>query len=85
MPENPYSGILNMCREEARGQIPASFLFGEVKTVNPLVITVSKTDQTGSSLIKNAAIGELKAGDSVLIVPLENNQRFLVLCRVVGV
>ncbi len=85
MPESPYSGFINMWREEARGQIPASFLFGEVKTVNPLVITVSKTDQSGNNLIRNAAIGELKAGDSVLIIPLENNQRFLVLCRVVGV
>jgi hypothetical protein len=84
MPENPYSGMLNIWREEARGQIPTSFLFGEVKAVSPLVITVSKTNQSGNSLIKNATIGELKAGDSVLIIPLESNQRFLILCKVVS-
>lgn len=84
MPESPYSGILKMFREEARGQIPASFLFGEVKSADPLVVTVSKTNQSGETLLKNASLSVLQPGDSVLLLPLENNQRFLILCKVVG-
>ena len=83
MPENPYSGILNMLRTEARGQVPASFLFGKVKSTDPLIVTVSKTDQSGSDLLMNAGVGKLETGDSVLLIPLENNQKFLVLCKVV--
>lgn len=83
MSESPYSGFINMCREEARGQIPASFLFGKVVSANPLAVTVSKTNQSGSNLLKSASLGLLMPDDDVLLIPLENNQKFLVLCKVV--
>ena len=85
MQENPYSGILGLISSRAKGQIPATFMFGEVKQANPLTVTVSDTDQSGSDLMKNTVIGELKAGDTVLLIPMENNQKFIVLCKVVGV
>lgn len=85
MQENPYSGILRMIGDKAAGQIPAAFRYGTVKSVSPLVVTVSKTDQSGNDLLKNADLGELHIGDSLLLVPMDNDQKFLILCRMVSV
>lgn len=85
MRESPYSGILNMIGDRAKGQIPVSFRPGKVTGTDPLKVMVSETEQSGSSLVKNASIGELNTGDDVMLVPLDGDQRFLVLCKVVGV
>ena len=85
MQGNPYSGIINIIKKKASGQIPTLFRFGTVKSISPLTVTVSKTDQGGDSLLKNADIGELNAGDSVLLLSMDSDQTFLILCRVVGV
>lgn len=85
MEDNPYSKILNIIRNQASGQIPVTFRFGTVVSSAPLKIDVSDTTQTGEDLLKNAAIGELHSGDSVLLVPIDDGQKFIVLCKVVGV
>lgn len=83
--DNPYSAFLKMVREQAENQIPVLFRFGKVITVSPLKIDISETVQDGNNLLKNEAIGELHIGDSVLLVSLDGDQTFIVLCKVVGV
>lgn len=85
MMDDPYSGIIRLLREEAGGQVPVYFRFGTVQSADPLRISVGQTEQAGNDLLKNAGIGELHSGDSVLLVSLDNDQKFLVLCKVVGV
>lgn len=85
MQENPYSGILSVISERAKGQIPVTFWLGKVTGVSPLKVSVSHTEQAGNDLLKNADIGELHSGDDVLLLPFDSNQKFIILCRVVGV
>ena len=85
MEDNPYSKLLQMIREQAGNQIPITFRFGTVISVLPPKVEVSNTVQTAADLLKNAAIGELHIGDSVLLVPFEDDQRFIILCKLVSV
>ena len=85
MKENPYSAILKMVRRQAENQIPVTFRFGVIRCANPLAISVSGTEQSKTDLLMNAAIGELKIGDNVLLIPINGDQQFIVLCKVVSV
>lgn len=85
MEDNPYSKLLALVREQADGQIPTTFRFGTVVSAAPLKIEVSNTVQTKADLLKSNSIGELHSGDTVLLLPFEEDQRFLILCKVVGV
>jgi hypothetical protein len=85
MTDDPYSAILRMMREQAGRQIPAFFRFGTVRSADPLRISVGTTEQSGSDLLKNAGAGGLHEGDSVLLASMDNDQKFIVLCRVVSV
>ena len=84
MQENPYSAIVNMIKSQARGQIPMWIRFGKIISPDPLKIEISNTVQEKRDLLLNANLGELHAGDSVLTIPINNNQQFIVICRVVG-
>ncbi len=85
MEDNPYQKLLIMIRAQASGQVPVTFRFGTVISVSPLKIEVSDTVQTADDLLKNNAIGVLNSGDSVLLVPFEEDQRFIILCKLVSV
>lgn len=85
MTDDPYCAILHLMREQAGKQIPAFFRFGTVASANPLRINVGETVQSGNDLLKNSQVGELHSGDSVLLVSADNDQKFVVLCRVVSV
>ena len=85
MEDNPYTKLLSLVKEQAAGQIPVTFRFGNVMSAAPLKVEVSSTVQSAQDLLKSGSLGELHAGDSVLMIPLEENQRFLILCKVVPV
>ncbi|WP_312695607.1 DUF2577 family protein [Caproiciproducens sp.] len=85
MEDNPYSKLLALVSEQAGKQIPITFRFGTVLSAAPLKIEVSNTVQSSSDLLKSNAIGELHSGDTILLIPFEENQRFLILCKVVEV
>lgn len=85
MEDNPYVKWLQITRDQVGGQIQSNFRFGSVISVSPLKIDVSNTVQESGDLLKNDAIGELHSGDSVLLVTLDGDQTFIILCKVVGV
>lgn len=85
MEDNPYSKFLQLMGTQAAGQIPVTLRLGSVISASPLKIDVSNTVQESSDLLKNDAIGELHSGDSVLLVTLDGDQTFIILCKVVGV
>lgn len=85
MEDNPYTTFLRILREQASGQIPVLFRVGTVISASPLKIEVSETVQSGDRLRKNEGITELRTGDSVLLVSLDGDQTFIILCKVVGV
>lgn len=81
--ENPYSGILKIVKDNAAKQIPAVVRFGTVTSVSPLKILVQGLEQSGNALIRNPDISEFKAGDAVLLIPVDSEQKYIVLCKVV--
>jgi hypothetical protein len=58
---------------------------GTVKSIIPLIIEVSGTDQDADSLLKNAVITHFEIGDELLLMPVEEEQRYIILCKVVDV
>jgi hypothetical protein len=79
-------------RGQAREAQPAGLTFGQVKSWpsasvpdRERQIVVCDTIQEKEDLYRNAALGEygLSAGDQVLLLPVEEGQKYLVLCKVV--
>lgn len=85
MEDNPYVKILQIFRNQTKNQIPTLFRLGTVISSNPLKIDVSNTVQDADSLLKSSTLKELKAGDSVLLVTLDGDQHFIILCKVVAI
>ena len=87
MTENPFSRIVNTIREDNRSQVAASFRMGTVITVEPLMVEVAGNVQEREDLLKsgNLYLGDLEAGDRLLLVPIENEQRYIIVCKVVSV
>ena len=84
MEDNPFSSLIKTIGKVSKGQIPATFRFGTVITDNPIKLDVAGTIQDKSSVLKNSLIDGLVEGDTVLMVPVEDEQRYIILCKVVS-
>lgn len=61
-------------------------VMGRVLSVQPLRVTAEGNAQDADSLLKNAGLemDELKAGDQLALWPIEEHQRYVILCKVVS-
>lgn len=84
MQENPFSMIVQMVREDNKSQIPVTFRFGQVISTIPLKVDVAGTVQETDSLLKNKILSTFEVGDKLLLVPIEDEQRYIILCKVVN-
>jgi len=94
MPGDPYQLFIDFIRREILSLIPGGIVFGKVISApdgeapaRPLKIMVGGTIQEAEDLLKNAALDSLSfaAGDRLLLLPIENAQRYVILCKVVNV
>ncbi len=85
MENNPFAPIVQSIRADNTRQTPAYHRMGTVKSIIPLIIEVSGTDQDSDSLLKNAVITHFDIGDELLLMPVEEEQRYIILCKVVDV
>lgn len=85
MQDNPYSEIVRAIRKDAGERLPQFYRFGKVVSANPLRIDVAGTIQEKSDLSKSSGLPVLMAGDRCLLVPMDDEQRYLILCKVVDV
>lgn len=85
MEDNPFSSLVRGIREEARKQVPVYFRLGDVITPAPLKVNVAQTIQDKDTLLKNSSLTEFDAGDTVLLMPIEDEQRYIIICKVVKV
>lgn len=83
MEDNPFSMIVNKIREDNKAQIPASFRIGKVVSTVPLTVDVSGILLDNYELQKNNELKIFEIGDLLLLVPIEDEQRFIILCKVV--
>lgn len=85
MEGNPYAILLQALRGDTDTRIPVSFRFGTVISADPLQVEAAGTIQEADDLLKNAVLEEFSIGDGLLLVPIESEQRYIILCKVVSV
>ncbi len=84
MEDNPYSVMINSIRQDTSRQLPTIFRLGKVSGTAPLKIEVAGTTQTASSLLKNNVLSFFETGERVLLLPIEDEQRYIIICKVVS-
>ena len=84
MYDNPYSALISIFRRDADERAGSPSTVGTVLSVSPLRISMSGITLEPAQLFKNPEISNLEKGNTVLLVPLENRQRFLMVCKVVN-
>lgn len=85
MEVNPYTELVKKLREDAANRTPAFLRFGKVTSVNPLKVEVSGTVQEKTNLLKDQRIASFEIGDNLLLLPIEEDQRFIIICKAVEV
>lgn len=85
MEGNPYIEMVNALRKDSQDRNQVAYRFGTVTNVDPLRIETSGTIQESFDLLRSNAVVGLEKGDSVLLLPIEDQQKFIILCKVVGI
>lgn len=83
MDNNPFLPIVNKIRNDNKGQIPVSYRIGTIMSINPLTVDVAGNSQGVEDLLKNAALTSFNVGDQVYLSPIEDEQRYVIICKVV--
>lgn len=94
MEDNPYLKLAELLQPKDGRKTAAGLLLGRVISApdednpdRPLKISVSGTVQQAEDLMKNAALGamDFAAGDTLLLLPIDEAQRYIIFCKVVSV
>lgn len=84
MEGNPYVALISKLRDDSMNRAPVPHRLGKVTSINPLKVEVSGTVQEKLNLLKDQRITSFDIGDILLLLPIEEEQRFIILCKVVG-
>lgn len=85
MDNNPFSNIVDIIRKDNKSQIHDHYRIGNVISIDPLRVDVAGAIQDKDSLIKNSEITSFQSGESLLLIPIEDEQRYIIVCKVVNV
>ncbi len=94
MEDDPYLKLAGLFGGKNGGGGAAGLALGKVTSApseespdTPLKVSVGGTVQEEGDLLKNAALDDLgfAAGDRVLLLPIEEAQRYIIICKVVSV
>ena len=80
MLNNPYSAFWGAIRDEEKGELFYQAVMTGGASARMGTIPLDKNDL----LINSELTGRLKSGDKVLLAPIEDGQRFVILCKVVA-
>lgn len=75
--------MVNRIREDNKKQSPVYHRIGDVISVAPLQVNVRGAIQEGDALLKNDAIIKFEKGDRLLLMPIDDEQRYIIICKVV--
>lgn len=84
MEDNPFAAMVMAMREDSRKQIPAGFRLGTVISSSPLAVEVAGIAQDADSLLKNSLLTSFDTNDKLLLIPIEEEQRYIIVCKVVS-
>lgn len=81
--QDPFSQLLGIFRADTAARQSPSVWLGQVKSKQPLEVETGGLTLPAAELRLAAGLGELEPGDQVVLLPLEEQQRFILLCKVV--
>lgn len=81
--ENPFIKVVGNMNQNNSGS--ASYRFGRVSSVTPLKVDVNGTTQDQNDLLKNSNIATFEIGERLLLIPIDNEQKYIILCKVVEI
>lgn len=82
---NPFSVLVGTIRGDTKAQLPTSYRLGTVISTSPIIVDVAGNNQDKDSLLKNELITDLKTGDNLLLAPIDDEQRYIIICKVVSI
>lgn len=85
MEDNPFVGFITKIREDSRANYPTMHRFGRIVSTQPIQVEVDDTIYEESDLLKNDSITNFTVNDNVLLLPIEEEQRYIILLKVVEV
>ncbi|WP_029502489.1 hypothetical protein [Lachnoclostridium phytofermentans] len=85
MDDNPFSNIVSIIRDDNKSQIHAHYRIGSVISADPLRVDVAGAIQDKDSLLANGQITNFQPGEELLLTPIEDEQRYIIICKVVSV
>lgn len=85
MADNPFISVVSAMRDDNRAQLPAGYRFGTVTSADPFRAAVSGLEQDADVFLKNSQITGFGVGDRLLLLPIDDEQRYIILCKVVSV
>lgn len=85
MNDNPFVSLVSAIREDNKMQTPAYFRIGIVISNEPLRVSVGGAIQEDDSLIKNSMLTYFEVGENLFLIPMDDEQRYIILCKVVSV
>lgn len=83
MEDNPFTMMIKNIRDDNKAQMPILFRYGKVITTNPLTIDVAGVIQKESVFLKNSLLTLFNQDDLLLLLPIEDEQRYIIICKVV--
>ena len=79
---NPYNQILNILKQNNTSS--SAVVIGVVKTTSPLSISIGELFLDREDLMVNESITTFNKGELLAMTPTSNNQKYIVLCKVVN-
>lgn len=83
MEDNPYIKLIKRIKEENQSNYPTTYRFGRVISIDPLKIEVDTLTLDKEDFLKNSSIPTFYQGDILLLIPIEEEQRYIIVAKVV--
>jgi hypothetical protein len=85
MDTNPFATMIHSIRDDNKKQIPSYYRLGTVMTVTPFCVDVGGASQDENALLKNDMLTNFEVNDRLLLIPIDDEQRYIIVCKVVAV
>lgn len=80
MNNNPFAAVVGVIRQDNKA--PSSYRFGIVTSTNPLTLDVAGNSHSADTLLKNVQLNGFVTGETLLVIPIEEEQRYIIICKV---
>ena len=82
MENNPFVPVIQAFKDGTK--MPAAYRIGTVISITPLTIDVAGTNQDQDDFLKNDILVTFEIGDQLLLIPIDDEQRYIIVCKVVS-